>query len=72
MTAPHEGDELGAIRERTRKTRDVINGAAQRQNYVVASPALLDREALLRAVDAAIAVGGEKAQKAILDALQKR
>lgn len=63
-------DELAAIRKRAKDTRDIIDGAAQRQNYVIASPALLDREALLRAVDAAIAVGGEKAHKAILDTLQ--
>lgn len=71
MTAPHEGDELGAIRERTQKTRDVIDGARVRQNYVIESPALLDREALLRAVDAAIAAGGEDVRKAVHAALQK-
>lgn len=69
MTEDH--GELGAIRQRTKNTRDVINGARQRQNYVIESPAILDREALLRAVDAALAAGGDAVHKAVHAALQK-
>jgi hypothetical protein len=62
--------ELDEIRKRTRTTREVIDGASRR-NYVVESPALLDREALLRAVDAAVAAGGENVREAVYTALQK-
>jgi hypothetical protein len=69
MKTPHSGD-LGAIRERTATTRAIINNAS-RMNYIVESPALLDREALLRAVDAALAAGNDDVRRAIHAALQE-
>ncbi|CCQ44334.1 hypothetical protein ARTSIC4J27_258 [Pseudarthrobacter siccitolerans] len=69
MTDEHNA--LDEIRKRTQTTRDVINGARHRNNYVIESPALLDREALLRAVDAALAAGGENVREAVYTALQK-
>ncbi|QNJ56557.1 hypothetical protein SEA_NIOBE_58 [Arthrobacter phage Niobe] len=68
--APEHG-ELAEIRKRTRNTREVINGARQRQNYIIESPAQLDREALLRAVDAALATGHDDVRRAVHAALQK-
>ncbi|AYN57778.1 hypothetical protein PBI_DRMANHATTAN_59 [Arthrobacter phage DrManhattan] len=67
MTERPHGD-LGAIRERVNTTRAIINNAS-RMNYIVESPALLDREALLRAVDAALAVGTEEVRVAVHKAL---
>jgi hypothetical protein len=62
--------ELDAIRRRARVTREVIDGSNSRNNYTVESPALLDREALLRAIDAALAVGGDPVRDAVHAALQ--
>lgn len=69
MAEVPEHGELAEIRKRTRNTRDVINGARQRQNYIIESPALLDREALLRAVDAALAAGNDAVRRAVHEAL---
>ncbi|UIW13474.1 hypothetical protein SEA_AMYEV_59 [Arthrobacter phage Amyev] len=70
MTLPELG-ELAEIRKRTRNTRDVINGTRARNNVIVETPALLDREALLRAVDAALAAGNDDVRRAVHAALQK-
>lgn len=62
--------DLEAIRARAATNRSIINNAS-RMNYVVASPALLDREALLRAVDAALEAGTDAVRLAIYSALSK-
>ncbi|UYL87661.1 hypothetical protein SEA_VRESIDENCE_57 [Arthrobacter phage VResidence] len=66
----HPHGDLGAIRERTATTRAIINNAS-RTNYIVESPALLDREALLRAVDAALEAGTDDVRRAIHAALKE-
>lgn len=70
MKTPHSGD-LGAIRERTATTRSIIQNAS-RTNYIVESPALLDREALLRAVDAALELGTDDVRRAVHAALKDK
>lgn len=56
MVKESRDGSLAAIRKRTQNTRDVINGARKRQNYTIASPTQLDREALLGALDAVLDV----------------